>query len=346
MKEKGLKLARTVTLIHLLVLLLASPLLSAERPKHWPKAVSIGSGTGTTYYAIAGGIGKMMEKYLGVAGIPTKTSGGEETARLMHSGDLDMGFITPDVGYDAYRGIGNFKDIGPAPIRVFLQDFPLHYNLVTLEGSGINSWSDLKGKSGYYRSRGSSIMELLWEASINAYGVKRGDVKNAMRFDRASEWIDAMKTGKIDFALDCGFHPAGKWLELANTHPMKIIPVDDTHLKKIQEQLPWIFPLTIKGGIYKTMPDPVQTAAFAVVVDCRRGLPANFVYAVTKMIWTHFDEFKTYHPVCKFFSPEAVKRTNFAFHKGAIKYYKEIGVWGPEEDKRQQRLLDEIGVRD
>lgn len=85
-----------VTLISALVLLSAGPLLAAERPANWPKAVSIGSGTGTTYYVIAGGMGKMMEKYLGAAGIPTKTSRGEETARLMHSGDLDMGFITPE----------------------------------------------------------------------------------------------------------------------------------------------------------------------------------------------------------------------------------------------------------
>ena len=40
--------------------------MSAKKPAHWPKTVSIGSGTGTTYYAIAGGMGKMMEKHLGV----------------------------------------------------------------------------------------------------------------------------------------------------------------------------------------------------------------------------------------------------------------------------------------
>jgi hypothetical protein len=214
---------------------------------------------------------------------------------------------------------------------------------VTLEGSGINSWADLKGKSGYYRSRGSSVMELLWGASLEAYDLKRTDIRNAMRFDRASEWINAIKTGKIDFSLDCGFHPAGKWMELANTHPMKIIHVDDAHLTRIQEKLPWVFPLTIRGGIYKSMPDPVQTAGFAVVVDCRKGLPDDFIYALTKMIWAHFDEFKTYHPVCKFFSPEAVKRTNFAYHPGAIDYYKEVNLWTNTLDKRQKKLLAEIG---
>ena len=287
----------------------------------------------------------MMEKYLGVAGIPTKTSGGEETARLIHSGNLDIGFITPDVAYDAYKGIGNFKDIGPVPIRVFLQDFPLNHNLVTLEGSGINSWADLKGKSGYYKARGSSVSELLWQASLNAYGIKESDLDKSLVYDRASEWVNAIKTGKADFGVDCGFHPSGKFMELASTHPMKIINVDDAHIEMIQKQLPWAFPLAIPGGIYKEMTKNVQTAAFAVIIDCRKDLPDDFVYAVTKMIWDHFDEFKTYHPVCKLFSPEAVKRTNFAYHQGAIKYYREVDLWTEQLDRRQKGLLDEIGEK-
>lgn len=313
-------------------------------PEPWPEVVAIGSGTGSTYYAIAGGLGKMMEDYLGVPGIPTKTSGGEETARLIHSGDIDMGFITPDVGYDAYRGVGPFEDIGVVPIRVFLQDFPLNYNLVTLEGSGIESWADLKGRSGYYMARGSAVMSLLWPVSLDAHGLKPEDIKSALAFDTASEWIDALKTGKVDFALDCGFHPSAKWMELATTHPMKIIHVDDAHLAKIKEELPWAFGLTIPGDTYKTMPTDVQTVAFAVVVDCHKDLPDDFIYEVTKMVWTHFDEFTTYHPVCKLFSAEAVERTNFAYHPGAIKYYKEIGVWTEEQDERQAKLLAEIGV--
>lgn len=344
-RQRSYRKALGLVVIAVVICFSAAISMSAERPSHWPKTVSIGSGTGTIYYTIAGGMGKMMEKYLGVAGIPTKTSGGEETARLIRSGDLDMGFITPDVGYDAYRGIGNYKDAGPVPIRVFLQDFPLTYCLVTLENSGINSWADLKGKSGYYRARGSSVMELLWEASLAAYGIKREEVKKTLQYDRASEWIDALKTGKADYALDCGSHPSGKWMELASTHPMKIVHVDDAHLKKIEEKLPWSFSLTIPGGTYKSMPKEVQTAAFAVVVDCRRDLPEDFIYALTKMIWDHFDEFATYHPVCKSFSAGAVKRTNFAYHAGAVKYYKEANLWPENLEKRQQNLLREIGEK-
>ena len=334
-----------IAALFITVVLFSGNAVAGEKPKHWPKTLSIGSGTGTAYYAIASGLSKISESYVGVPLIPTKTSGGEETARLIHSGDLSMGFITPDVGYDGYRGIGNFKDIGKVPIRVFLQDFPLNYNLITLEGSGINSWSDIKGKSGYYRSRGSSVMELLWGATLKAYGLKNSDIKKAMRFDRATEWINALKTGKVDFAIDCGSHPAAKWMELATTHPMKIMPVDDARLAKIMEVLPWTFPRKIPGGMYKSMPKDVNTAGFAVVVDCHRDLPDDLVYKLTKMSWVHYDEFKTYHPIIKLFSTKAVARTNFAYHPGAIKYYKEVGVWTKKEDERQARLLEEIGEK-
>lgn len=309
--------------------------------KPWPKSVAIGSGTGTTYYAIAGGIAKMMEKYLGVSGIPSRTSGGEETARLIQKGELQMGFITPDVGYDAYRSIGAFEGQGPSKLRIFLQDFPLGYNLITLEGSGINSWADLKGKKGYWTGAGSSVMRILWKAHLKAYGLKDEDIKEKWPFDRSSEWVSALKTGKADFAVDCGFHPSGKFTELATTHPMKIINVDDAHLAKIKEEVPYVFAMRIPGGTYKTMPGDVQVAAFSVTVDCTSDLPDDFVYAVTKMIWTHFDEFKSYHPVCKLFSTEAVKRCGAtAYHPGAIRYYKEIGVWTKDLDERQAKLLE------
>jgi TRAP transporter TAXI family solute receptor len=316
---------------------------SAESKKDWPKTIAIASGTGSTYYAIAGGIGRMMEKHMGVAGIPTKTSGGIETVKLMARNELQMGFVTPDCAYEGMLGIDRFKEIGPAPIRVFLQDFPLAYNVVTLEGSGIKTLADLKGKSGYYMARGSGIMELLWKATMDVYGWKESDFKKLMPFDRASEYVDALKTGKVDFAIDMGSHPTAKFTEFANTHPMKILGWDEKTLEKIKEALPYVFVVDVPAETYKTMPEKIQIPSIAVVVEVVKSLPDDFVYELTKMIWTNFDEFKSYHGVCKLFSPQAVKRTNFIYHPGAIKYYKEAGVWSKAEDERQTKLLKKAG---
>lgn len=325
-----------------LSVLITNTALGQDKPEHWPATVAIGSGTGTTYYAIAGGLGKMMDNYLGVAGIPTKTSGGTETARLMAKDELQIGFLTPDIAYEASMGKKRFKDAGPLPLRVFLQDFPLSYNLVTLKGSGINSWSDIEGKRGYFKARASGVMAVLWDAMLRAYDIDENNFKKILPFDRSSEYVDALKMGKMDFAVDMGLHPSAKWTELSSTHPMKIVGIDEAHLKKIKKELPYVFSSKIEGGTYKTIEKEITVPTVAVVLDVVKNLPDDFVYELTKMVWTHFDEFKTYHPACKYFSQEAVERTNYLYQDGSIKYYKEAGYWTEDESNRQDKLLSQI----
>ncbi|MDD5007398.1 MAG: TAXI family TRAP transporter solute-binding subunit [Syntrophorhabdaceae bacterium] len=320
-----------------------------EKPKpdkDWPKTYAIGSGTGSVYYAIAGGIGAISEKYLGIAGIPSKTSGAEETARLLHRNEIQFGFITPDVGSDCVRGIGNFKKTGRLNVRVILQDFPLGYTITTLEGKGINSPSDLKGKAGHIGGRASPICRTFFKETLQAYGMKAEDLKASLPHDTVTEAIEALIVGKVDFFIDPTPHPSAKWAELAATHPMKIVNVDDEHMKKMVKNVPYMFPMKIPGGTYKTMPKDVTVSAFSSIVCGNGDLPDRFVYELTKAVWTHFDEFKTYHSGAKYFSTESVKRINYMpYHPGAIKYYKEIGVWTKELDERQNKLLAEIGAK-
>jgi len=320
-----------------------------EKPKpdkDWPKTYAIGSGTGAVYYAIAGGIGAISEKYLGIAGIPSKTSGAEETARLLHRNEIQFGFITPDVGSDCVRGIGSFQKTGKLNVRVILQDFPLGYTITTLEGKGINSPSDLKGKAGHIGGRASPICRTFFKETLQAYGMKAEDLKASLPHDTVSEAIEALIVGKVDFFIDPTPHPSAKWAELAATHPMKIVNIDDEHMKKMVKNVPYMFPMKITGGTYKTMPKDATVSAFSSIVCGNGDLPDRFVYELTKAVWTHFDEFKTYHAGAKYFSTEAVKRINYMpYHPGAIKYYKEIGVWTKELDERQNKLLAEIGAK-
>ncbi|HOE17632.1 MAG TPA: TAXI family TRAP transporter solute-binding subunit [Syntrophorhabdaceae bacterium] len=334
-----------------LILLIGLMFLGAgpEKPKpdkDWPKTYAIGSGTGSVYYAIAGGIGAISEKYLGIAGIPSKTSGAEETARLLHRNEMQFGFITPDVGYECVRGMGNFQKTGKLNVRVIMQDFPLGFNITTLDGKTINSPADFKGRVGYLSARGSPIMRIFAKEMLAVYGLQEGDLKSSLMFDTHDEAQQALITGKVDFFINCAPHPSAKWTELATTHPMKIVNIDDEHMKKMVKNVPYMFPMKITGGTYKTMPKDATVSAFSSIVCGNGDLPDRFVYELTKAVWTHFDEFKTYHAGAKYFSTEAVKRINYMpYHPGAIKYYKEIGVWTKELDERQDKLLAEIGAK-
>ena len=311
--------------------------------KEWPSSVSIATvGTGGSYFAIGNGLGKMIETHLKVPIVITTSSGAEETARLINDGHVQLGFITPDVGYDAERGLNRFEEVGCVPIRVVLQDYPLTWNILTLEGSGINSVADLKGKVGFITRRGSPVQERIFDALLNAYGLTREDLKTALVYDTDEEYQDALKVNKAAFSTDMGVHPAAKWEELATSYPLKMIGVDDEHLKIVQKTLPWVFGSYIPAGTYKTMSEEVQIPTVSIYIATHADMPEDFVYELTKMVWENFDEFAAIHPVAGLFSPEAVKRTNYAYHPGAIKYYKEKGVWTEELDERQAKILDEI----
>jgi TRAP transporter TAXI family solute receptor len=342
---------RVVTILVSIALLIAICIVGCSsgdkaagtEEKDWPKSVSIATvGTGGSYFAIGSGLGKMIEMYLDVPVAITNSSGAEETARLINTGDAHLGFITPDVGNDAERGLNHFEELGPVPIRAVIQDYPLTWNILTMEGSGIESVADLKNKVGYYTRRGSPVQERIFDNVLDAYGLTREDLKATLIYDTDEEWQDALKVGKIDFTTDMGVHPTAKYEEMAITHPLKAIEIDDAHMEKIQQKLPWVFGTNIPGGTYKTMPEDIQVATVSIYIAIHADMPEDFVYELTKMVWENFDEFAAIHPVAALFSPEAVERTNFAYHEGAIKYYKEIGLWTEELDERQARILAEI----
>jgi len=339
-----------ITIITLFITFAGFTLVSAapQRPKiekDWPKTYAIGAGTGGVYYAIAGGITAITEKYVGVAGIPSKTSGAEETARLIHKGDMQLGFMTPDVAYESVRGLGTFKRTGPLKIRAILQDFPLGFDITTLANKGIISPSDFKGKAGFTLARGSAIMRIFLNETLAAYALKPEDLKASLVFDTHDEAMEALVVGKVDFFINCAPHPAAKWTELSATHPMKIINIDDNHMKKMIQNVPYMFSMKIPGNMYKTMPEDIQVSAFSSIVVGGAELSESFVYELTKAIWTNFEEFKTYHAGAKYFSKEAVKRVSYIpYHPGAIKYYKETGIWTKELDDRQAKLLAEVSA--
>ncbi len=65
---------------------------------------------------------------------------------LLAKGKVEIGLSVADVAYDAYRGEGKFQNIGKIPLRTVVVKWKHHLNVVTLEGSGIKTLADLRGK--------------------------------------------------------------------------------------------------------------------------------------------------------------------------------------------------------
>jgi len=351
MKNKGslIKLGIICLTVAVTVLFVTAPCRSVDVKdvvaKGLPKIIAIGSGTGTYYYVLVAGLGRMTEKYLGVKVAPSRTTGSGNVVELMLAGEIQGGIIDPDVGLYCVTGQVDFKGKPAYPVRAWLQSVYIDYDILVRDPQ-IKTVKDLKGKTVMLYARGSPFHQRMADATLNAYGLKPSDLK-ALPYDSDSECISSLKTGKIDAFYGGGAYPGSSWVDLMRgDRNVRILHIDDEHMAKIKSENPFIFGATIPGGTYPNMDKDIQVCADRCVHVAHIDLPDSFIYEQTKMVWEHFDEFCGYHPrIRSMYSAKDVKFVNMIYHPGAVKYYKEIGVWGPEEDKRQAELLRQAGVK-
>src|SRR6201988_5041962 len=111
------------------------------------KTMSIGTGgTGGVYYPLGGAIANVLSKSLpNVQATAEVTGGSVDNLKLIGSGQSEMGFTMADAALDAMQGQDKFKS-GKVPLQALLVVYPNRMHVVTVEGTGIETMADLKGK--------------------------------------------------------------------------------------------------------------------------------------------------------------------------------------------------------
>ena len=96
------------------------------------------------------------------------------------------------------------------------------------------------------------------------------------------------------------------------------------------------------GTSKKTTSNDLATAN-VILVD--QDLEEQLVYNIVKAVFENIDKLRASHPSMKEFSLDmATIGSLVPFHPGAVKYYKEQGVWTAELEAKQQERLKALGV--
>src|SRR5260221_14329173 len=113
-------------------------------------------GTGGVYYPLGGGMAAMLSKYVpGIQATAEVTGGSVANLQLIATGKPYLGMTMADATLDAYKGEDKVKG-KPGPVRTLLIMYPKRMHVVTIEGTGISTMKDLKGKRGSTGSGGSA----------------------------------------------------------------------------------------------------------------------------------------------------------------------------------------------
>ena len=318
-----------------------SSLAGSAKPKDWPPAISISTPpVATGAYGVNVALCSLISKYLDVPCTVEGTPGDRAGITILAKKEAEFTNASALPAWEAYRGIGEFTQLGKTPLRLVAGCHAVYIHLAALEGSGINSIEDIRGKRFMYYNPGAVLLYTSAEAILDAYGLK-GDVK-VLKTAGLKPSIDALIEGRADVIAYPSGLGAGPFIELAATKPTRFLPVSRAAIDKIQEKSPFFSGEALPAGTYKGQDKEVLCLALRASTVTRADVPESLVYSVVKTLWDHLDEFKTLHTAAKEWALEDILDLRvIPWHPGVIRYYKERGLWTADLDKAQEKLLSE-----
>jgi len=286
-------------------------------------------GTGGGFYPYGGGIAKVLTEHLPNTEVTAEvTAASVDNLKFIKQGNSDLAFTMADIAADAAAGRDAFKESGAVPVRMLAVLYPSYTHLVTLANSRINKVADLRGKVVSTGAPGAGTT-VLAERILAAAGLDPARDIRAHNLGVAQS-VDALKDGKVDAFFWNGGIPTAAILDLVNTPGItaRILPLDDV-LPELHRRYgnTLYYQIVIPAATYK-MPADVPVIAVANLLVVSETMPEPLAHDITKVLFEQQPTLATIHPQAKELSVEhALTGASVPFHPGAIRYYKERGVW-------------------
>ena len=285
-------------------------------------------GTGGVYYPLGGGMANVFSKNIpGMTATAEVTGGSVDNMRLIGTGKPYIALTQADAAIDAYNGEGKFKGT-KIPVRAMMMLYTNLMHAVTIEGTGINTINDLKGKRVSTGSPGSAT-EVFAFRVLEAAGM---DPQKDVKIERlgASESANAMKDKKIDAFFFVVGLPTSAVTDLAATPGVKIKFLDHANLlpAMTKKNGPLYIADVIPKDTYPGMTADNQATAVANLLVANANMSEQTVYNIVKTIFDKRPDLIAVHKTAADITLEKQKpeASPIPWHPGAVKYFKEKGL--------------------
>ena len=287
-------------------------------------------GTGGVYYPYGGGIAKVISDHVdGVEATAEVTAGTVDNLKFIASRSADLAFGLADSIDDAANQRGVFADFGEVPMRGLAVLYDNYNHLVSVTSTGIETVADLKDRIVSTGAPGSgtevSAFRILEAAGVNP------ETDITRQSLGAAQSVDAIKDDKIDAFFFSGGLPTGAILDLASTpgRTIRVVPNGET-LPTLQDRYGSLVyhNSPISPAVYPGMEDTVTVVAVSNVLVVHAEMDEELAYELTRVLFEHHDALAAVHPMAGVLTLDsATGGSPIPFHDGAVRYYREQGVW-------------------
>jgi TRAP transporter TAXI family solute receptor len=286
---------------------------------------------GSMFYAAAAALAKVGVDKTGLQFRVAPYSGSSTYIPKVNSGELAFGMSNGAEYSFAYGGTELFKGHENKNLRSVMFTFALTNGFAVRNDSNIKTAADLKGKKvpGIYSS--GKIFAYLQRAWLAASGMTEEDVTIVP----ASNFVVGVKAF-MDGRTDAAYVPFNSGI---GKQAMAKIPGGWHYLStgtvpnaddKAEAALPTARTVIIKPGKNATgvMGKPTTLIAIDVAMFTNKDVPDDVVYKLVKTVYDgKADLAKALGAFARFDPKHMVRKSVVPYHPGAIKAYKELGLW-------------------
>jgi TRAP transporter TAXI family solute receptor len=280
---------------------------------------------GGTFYQLGAGFSNIINKYVPEVTVTGESTGGSiENINLLATGKIDLAFCG-----SSYYMSAKERGLNMSNVRLISTGYVSAVQWVTKKKSSIKTIRDFVGKRIAVGLVGSGTLETTKISLETGYGISFDQIKPL--YVGLSESAKAIQDGTADVTNLFAAVPTAAVLEIMTTFPIRIIPFDKEAVKKISGKYPGYPEVIIPKGSYKGINENILTIGTPCLFLVSSRLNEKLVYDMVKAIYGHPKERDAIMPAAKEFNLEnafrGTKDLGIPFDPGAVKYYKEKGVW-------------------
>lgn len=295
--------------------------------------LSIGTAPpGGAFFVVGGAIGEVLNEFKGENRwefTSEATKGSQENIRRLVRGELDLALANSAISYFAVRGQGAWET--HHEVRTVATLAPNVALFITPASSGVKTIADLRGKRVVIGPAGAGF-DYFVAPILEAHGLSYDDI-DVQHAPQAGA-VDMLADGAADAAFLGGAVPTASITQAAAGQTIHYIPFDPEAKAELIENFLFFRPATIPAGTYRGLDadyEGLDVGSMHLITGADKS--EELVYQLTKTLYEQREEVAKKHPAGRAINPNnAVRDTGTPFHPGAVRYYREAGIWPEGRD--------------
>jgi TRAP transporter TAXI family solute receptor len=290
--------------------------------------LSIGTApAGGAFFPVGGAIGEVLNENRGDRNwqvTAEATKGSQENIRRLVRGELDLALANAAITYFAVRGEAGWDR--PYPVRAVMTLAPNVALFVTRESSGIRRIPELRGKRVVLGPAGAGF-DFFLRPLLEAHGVAWDELTELHNTQAGA--VDMLADGSAAAAFLGGAVPTASITQASSSQGVFFIPYETAAIDKLTGEYLFFRRGSVPAGTYRGQDadfDGLDVGSMHLITSADRS--DELIYELTRVIYGNREKVVAKHAAGRAINPTNVVRdTGTEFHPGAVRFYREIGIW-------------------